>query len=158
MDPAQLIRLATELGDPKATFALEAPIEDPTLLTLGQARDLRAFAASLLQRMTSSGRSPTFNSVFTCCGNIYSAGTLSGFGHVTNVEFLTAIPEIVQEADQRMAGIQGPILVVVLAGIAISLGVVAAAGVFSFSSRRVEAGVLAARAAGSRHRSSPGSG
>ena len=145
VDRTQLFALMTALGDLKATFALTAPIRDPTRLTFDQARELQASAASLLRRMNSSGHDADFRSVFRCCGIIYPFSSLSFGGHVTDVEYLTAIPSVVHEVEQRMAAIQGPMLVVVLAGIAISLGVVAAAGLFSFGSRRVEAGVLAAR-------------
>jgi hypothetical protein len=140
----QLVRLATELGNPKAAFALEAPIVDPQNLTLDDARTLQRFVLDLRLRMTRSGRDGAFASVFTCCGNLFSGGGI-GFGHVTKVQFLTAIQEVVLHAERQIASIRPPLLVVVLAGTVISLGVVAAAGVFSFSSRRVEAGVLAAR-------------
>ena len=52
---------------------------------------------------------------------------------------------VVRIVDQRIAAVQGPIQVLFLAGLLISFGVVAAAGVFSFTSRRVDAGVLSAR-------------
>jgi putative ABC transport system permease protein len=145
VEPRQLVRLATQLGDPKADFALEAPIRDPGRLTLDEARGLQGFALELRQRMRRSGPDAAFNAVFACCGNLFSAGGLGLGGHVTNVQFLTAIQDVVLQAERRMASVRPPLLVVVLAGMAISLSVVAAAGLFSFSSRRVEAGVLAAR-------------
>jgi putative ABC transport system permease protein len=139
VDRAQLIEWATALGDPRAAFALAAPVRSDPPLTLDEARRLSAFAGTLSDRMT-SGRG-TFRQIFLCCGNTWRAFG----GHSTDVELLTAIPGIVRIVDRRMAAVQGPLQVLLLAGIAISLGIVAAAGVFSFSSRRVEAGVLATR-------------
>ncbi len=55
------------------------------------------------------------------------------------------MPGVVRIVDQRIAAVQGPIQVLFLAALAISFGVMAAAGVFSFASRRVDAGVLAVR-------------
>jgi hypothetical protein len=55
------------------------------------------------------------------------------------------MPGVVRIVDQRIAAVQGPIQVLFLAALAISFGVVDAAGIFSFASRRVDAGVLAVR-------------
>ena len=60
-------------------------------------------------------------------------------------ELLGAMTGVVRIVDQRLAAVQGPIHVLFIAALVIAFGVVAAAGIFSFSSRRVDAGVLAAR-------------
>ena len=143
----QLFRSLIQLGVPKATFALAAPLSDPATMTLDGARDLEAFAAALRLRMTAAGRDAAFRSVLTCCGRIFSHGS-SGIAHVSNVQYLSAISGVVLDAEQRIAGIRGPLTVVVLAAILISLGVVAAAGFFAFVSRQ--------RGGGRPHRSAAG--
>jgi putative ABC transport system permease protein len=139
VDRAQLLDWATALGDPRAAFALAAPVRDAPPLTLDEARDLSHFAMQLGDRMT-SGHSD-FAKIFLCCGRFWQAFG----GHSTDVELLTAMRGLVGVVDRRMAAVQGPLQVLLFAAIAISLGIIAVAGIFSFSARRVEAGVLAVR-------------
>jgi putative ABC transport system permease protein len=139
VDRAQLLQWATTLGDPRAAFALTAPVRAAPALTLDEARDLSRFAGELGARMTTGDSD--FTKIFLCCGRLYGVFQ----GHSTDVEFLTATSGVVRVVDRRMAAVQGPLLVLLLAAIAISLAIVAAAGIFSFSARRVEAGALAVR-------------
>jgi putative ABC transport system permease protein len=52
---------------------------------------------------------------------------------------------VVNQVDERLTSVQGPLLVLLIAGLGISLAIVAAAAVFVLMSRRVEAGVLSVR-------------
>ena len=65
--------------------------------------------------------------------------------HGTTTELLGTITGVVGIVDQRLAAVAGPIHVLFVAALVIAFGVVAAAGIFSFSSRRVDAGVLSVR-------------
>ncbi len=136
VDRAQLVSLSTQLGTPRARFALAAPvISEP--ITLDEARDLSVTAERLRDRMTSDRQ---LRQIFPCCGRLFFFQ-----GHGTTTELLGTMSGVVGIVDQRLAAVQGPIHVLFIAALVIAFGVVAAAGIFSFTSRRVDAGVLAAR-------------
>ncbi|MGZ8565995.1 MAG: hypothetical protein ACXWXS_02975 [Actinomycetota bacterium] len=138
VDRSQLIALATELGAPRARFAISAPVRADPPLSLDEARELSVFAERFGDQITSP-TSP-LREIFPCCGRLFF-----GSGHGTSTELLGAMSGVVRVVDQRIAAVQGPIQVLFLAGLIISFGVVATAGVFAFTSRRVDAGVLAVR-------------
>ena len=138
VDRDQLIALSNQLGMDRASFALSAPVRADPALTLEEARGLGSFADGLSRELT-VGRSP-LRTLFPCCGQLYA-----GTGHGAQFELLSAMSRAVKVVDQRIAAVQGPIQVLFLAGLFISFGVVAAAGMFSFTARRVDAGVFAVR-------------
>ena len=105
-------------------------------MSLDEARALSVFAEGFNDQIRSTS---VLREVFPCCGRLF-------FGrHTRTTELLGAMSGVVRVVDQRVAAAQGPIHVVFLAGLIIAFGVAAAAGVFSFTSRRVDAGVLAVR-------------
>ncbi|MGZ8598261.1 MAG: hypothetical protein ACXWXB_08695 [Actinomycetota bacterium] len=135
-EPDQLLDLSAALGVPRATFAWQAPaITDPPM-TLGAASDLGAFSSHFLDRASPGG---DLYEVLRCCGRWISRHGASEITITQNAGL------VVQEVRQRSAAVQGPMLVLVVAGLAIALAVVAAAGVFSVVARRVEVGVLTIR-------------
>ncbi len=136
VDRAQLVSLSTQLGRPRARFALGAPVISGPI-TLDEARDLSVTAERLRDRMTSDRE---LRSIFPCCGRLFFLQR-----HGTTTELLGTMSGVVGIVDQRLAAVQGPIHVLFVAALVIAFGVVAAAGLFSFSSRRVDAGVLSAR-------------
>jgi putative ABC transport system permease protein len=138
VDRAQLVALATQLGSPRARFAIVAPVRADPPLSLDEAHRLSAFTNHFADRLGSQ-RSP-LSDIFPCCGRLFS-----GRGQFSTAALLGAMPGVARIVDQRVAAVQGPIQVLFLAALAISFGVIAAAGVFSFASRRVDAGVLAVR-------------
>jgi hypothetical protein len=138
VDRAQLIASASRLGTPRARFTMTAPVRTDPPLTLDEARELADFAQRFDERLA-SGRTQ-LREIFPCCGRLYF-----GTRHSTLTDLLGAMSGVVHVVDQRIAAVQGPLQVLLLAGLLISFGVVAAAGVFSFTSRRVDAGVLAVR-------------
>ena len=138
VDRAQLIELATQLGSPRARFAIVAPVRADPPLSLDEAHRLSAFTNRFADQL-GSRRSP-LSDIFPCCGRLFN-----GTGQFSTAALLGATPGVVRIVDQRLAAVQGPIQVLFLAALAISFGVMAAAGVFSFASRRVDAGVLAVR-------------
>ncbi|MEO8477754.1 MAG: FtsX-like permease family protein [Actinomycetota bacterium] len=140
MDPAQLLRIATSLGEHVATFAWQAPVRASPPLTMEQARAVSRFAENLLARMERHGT--PLGQAARCCGFWRYPG--GGFVPAENV-FRTAMPDIVKTVEGRSAASQAPILVLSVAALVIAMAVVAAAAAFSFASRRVEAGVLTAR-------------
>ena len=136
VDRAQLVSLSRQLGTPRARFALAAPVIGEQI-TLDEARTLSVMAERLRFRMTTDRQ---LRQIFPCCGRLFFFQ-----GHGTVTELLGAMTGVVRIVDQRLAAVQGPIHVLFIAALVIAFGVVAAAGIFSFSSRRVDAGVLAAR-------------
>jgi hypothetical protein len=129
--------LETALGQRSATFAWQAPVRVEPPLTLDEARELRTFIGSLERRM--SDVHDPFGRLFSCCGRFWGS-PVGG-----QIDVRNSIPEVISQVEERAAAVQGPIKVIQLAGLAIAVGVIAAAGAFTFSSRRVEAGVLSIR-------------
>jgi putative ABC transport system permease protein len=135
-EPEQLLDLSAALGVPRATFAWQAPaITDPPM-TLEAASDLGAFSGHFLDR---AGPGGDLFEVLSCCGRRFSRHGASEVTITQNAGL------VVHEVRQRSAAVQGPMLVLVVAGLAIALSVVAAAAVFSVVGRRVEVGVLTIR-------------
>ena len=135
-DLARMIDLSTSLGFTSATFAWQAPVRTDLPLTLGQAGDLATFATKLEDRMGPGG---DLRRLFECCGRVYSRHGSSDVTFTSNAEL------VVHDVRQRIATVQAPMLVLLFAGLAIALAVVAAAGVFAAVGRRVEMGVLTIR-------------
>ncbi|MGH2630986.1 MAG: hypothetical protein ACRDHI_10590, partial [Actinomycetota bacterium] len=128
--------LSETLGFRRATFAWQAPaIADPPL-TLSQASRLAVFSDGLMRRMSVDG---SLFRLFRCCGRIYYRGGSSEVTFTGNADL------VVHQVEQRIAAVQGPMVVLLVAGLAIALAVVAGAGIFVVLGRRVEMGVLTIR-------------
>ena len=136
VDRSQLISLSTQLGSPRARFALAAPVGSEPM-SLDEAHTLAVTGERLRHRLTSDRE---LRRIFPCCGRLFFFE-----GHGTTTELLGTMSGVIRVVDQRLAAVQGPIHVLFVAALVIAFGVVAAAGIFSFTSRRVDAGVLAAR-------------
>ncbi len=132
----QVIELTRELGGSSATFSWQAPVAAPTGVTLEDVRSLDAYQAQV--GTFSFGETP-IGRILGCCGRwgppVEDAETTFG----------SLIHEVVEEAERRIATIQGPAQVLELAALAVALVVVAAAGAFGMRTRRVEAAWLFAR-------------
>ena len=135
-DLDRLLELSTDLGQREATFAWQAPTRADPPLTLDAASELAGFSERLVERMSEGG---DLFGLFRCCGERFTRrGTADVL--VTGNAGL-----VVQEVQQRAAAVQGPMLVLLVTGLAIAFAVVAAAGIFSVVGRRVEMGVLTIR-------------
>ena len=135
-EPEQLLDLSAALGTRRATFAWQAPAITEPQMTLEDASELAASSARFLDR---AGPGGDLFEVLRCCGRWLSRHGVSEITITQNAGL------VVQEVRQRSAAVQGPMLVLVVTGLAIALAVVAAAGVFSVVARRVEVGVLTIR-------------
>jgi hypothetical protein len=135
-DLARMIELSRSLGFGSATFAWQAPARTDPPLTLAQAGDLATFATKLEERMGPGG---DLRRLFTCCGLV---NTREGSSEVT---FASNAELVVRGVRQRIATVQAPMLVLLVAGLALALAVVAGAGFFAAVSRRIEMGVLTIR-------------
>lgn len=135
------IPLTESVGGDSATFAWEAPVAAGQELTLDEARDLQAFIQEFQADM--SDRSGELWEVFRCCGRQYAT---SGSLFVrSNAEYTSQISRVVNEVDRRMTTIEGPVQLLLAAGLLVAAAVVAGAGAFAMATRRVEATYLFAR-------------
>jgi putative ABC transport system permease protein len=121
--------LETALADERPLARWEFPL-DKSALTLPQAEALEAHLGSIERRLDDPEGS----------------ALLAPFNFP---DHFTVLPEIVDGARQTLAGIESSVRFLSLAGMVVSLVMIAAAGVYSLRRRRVEATVLSARGVGS---------
>jgi putative ABC transport system permease protein len=142
LEPDQLISAAEALGSPAATFGWQAPLRPDVALTLEDARELEEFAGEVRARMSAEGTA--LGELFDCCHPREFTLTRTG-GETT---FRSQIGSVIHEAEERLAAIEGPGRLLQVAGIVVSVAVLAAAGAFAHVARRTEAGLLFARGVG----------
>jgi len=121
----------------KASFGLEAPATERRL-TLRNAQALAGFATRFHTDMADRGTS--LHDLFRCCGR-----QGAGFRDLTYATFGTAAPQVLAQVEQRLIPVEGPVQLLLAAGLAVALAVTAAAGAFAARARRVEARFLEAR-------------
>jgi hypothetical protein len=141
----RVLDLLRDLEQTSATFQWLAPIADPASISLEQARDLRAYHRELDARMHDQD---DLGGDFLCCQRWFYGGFgTGGFGGPASALtiFESSIGYAVDEAQGRVVAVEGPSRVLGLAGAAVALVVVAAAGAFSVRARRIESAWLFAR-------------
>jgi putative ABC transport system permease protein len=139
-------RLTARLGSDSATFGWEAPVLAGRELTLDQARQVQAFVQRFQDDM--SDRNGELWEVFRCCGRQYEESDeddIFQFFLRSNAEYTSNITRVVSEVDKRMTTIEGPVQLLLAAGLVVAAAVVAGAGAFAMATRRVEATYLFAR-------------
>jgi putative ABC transport system permease protein len=143
-DMADAVRLTARLGSDSATFGWEAPVARGQQLTLSQARDLQGFIQRLQEDM--ADRTGELWEVFRCCGRQFEVLEEGVFPFLrSNAEYTSQITRVVSEVDKRMTAIEGPVQLLLAAGLLVAAAVVAGAGAFAMATRRVEATYLFAR-------------
>jgi putative ABC transport system permease protein len=140
-DLGDAVRLTDSLGSDSATFGWEAPVASGQELTLEQARELQAFIQRFQADM--ADRSGELYEVFRCCGRQYA--TSGSLFLRSNAEYTSQITRVVSQVDKRMTAIEGPVQLLLFAGLLVAAAVVAGAGAFAMATRRVEASYLFAR-------------
>lgn len=121
--------LDTALGDERPLARWEFPL-DKNNLTLAQAEALDEDIRSIERQLDDP----------------QGSALLAPFNFP---DHFTVLPEIVDGAQETLAGIQTSVRFLSLAGMVVSFVMIAAAGVYSLRRRRVEATVLSARGVGS---------
>ena len=107
-----------------------APLRRKEPITLEQARDLEAFATRFDERFRTEQR---FSEVFC-------------FPCFRGIPFVSSnISQVVLQTERRLAPVEGPVRLVLVAGLLVALAVIAGAGVFAVATRRTETGLLFAR-------------
>ena len=142
--PEEAVRLTRELRDPEERdldYGWVAPIEGLSL-NVDEARDVRAYAARVLGEVTD--RKTRVGRLFACCGRGYVAGS-GFFSGRRDTEFRSSMPLVLREVDRWAATIEGPLRLLLIAGLGVSAAVVAAAAAFAVAGRRTEAALLHAR-------------
>ena len=154
VDPADAIRITEDLFDPdeldvgfefgpKPSADLDygwvAPIDDATL-TVDEARAVRSYAGRILGAVTDRGTE--LGRLFDCCGRTYGGSFF--FGR-RDTEFRSAMPLVLREVERRAATVEGPLRLLLIAGLGVAASVVAAAAAFAVAGRRTEAALLHAR-------------
>ena len=108
----------------------DAPLRRKEPITLDQARELQTFADDYENLFRTDER---FSEVFCFqCFRGVPAATSN-------------IRQVVLQTDRRLAPVEGPVRLVLVAGLLVALAVIAGAGVFAVATRRTETGLLFAR-------------
>ena len=139
-DLKDAVPLTARLGSDSATFGWEAPVAGGQEITLEQARELQAFIQRF--QVDLSDRTGELYEVFRCCGRQYVA---SSVWFRSYADYTSQISRVVSEVDKRMTAIEGPVQLLLAAGLLVAAAVVAGAGAFTMATRKVEAVYLFAR-------------
>lgn len=143
-DEEEAARLFEELRLPTVSRVWQAPIAAGTSPTREEARRLVAFIDRRFRRSIEDPRT-AMGEAFRCCGATV-VGNRRFFGRViTNLR--SDLPLVVRAAERRLATIEEPGKVLVIAGVVVAVAVIAAGGAFGMAARRVEAQLLFARGA-----------
>ena len=144
-DPDQVLTLLGDLEQRSATFRWQAPIADPGAVSIEQARALEVFQREIGTRIRDR---QDLGAEFLCCQRWFYGGfvnrTPGNLGSALTV-FASSIGYAVDDAEKRIVAVEGPARVLGIAGVAVALVVIAAAGAFSVRARRIEASWLFAR-------------
>ena len=134
----EAVRLSRDLRDLEQRdldYAWVAPIDDLSL-DVDEARDVRAYAARILGEVTD--RKSRLGRLFRCCGRAYGGF----FFFRRDAEFRSSMPLVLREVDRRTATVEGPLRLLLIAGLGVAAAVVAAAAAFAVAGRRTEAAFL----------------
>ena len=108
----------------------DAPLRTKEPVTLDEARELQGFADDFDRRFRTEQK---FSDAFC-------------FQCFRGIPFVTSnIREVVLQTERRLAPVEGPVRLVLVAGLLVALAVIAGAGVFAVATRRTETGLLFAR-------------
>ena len=153
MEPAEVLRLTERLydpdvldlppgveGSPDLDYGWVAPVEGLPL-TVDEVRGVRDYADAVFDRVTDRGTE--MGRLFACCGLDFLAGTF--FSGRRDVEFRSAMPLMIREVERRSATVEGPLRLLLIAGLGVAGAVVAASAAFAVAGRRTEAALLHAR-------------
>jgi putative ABC transport system permease protein len=140
LDRQAVMHALGDLREEQATFQWDAPIADPGNVSLEQVEAFSAYHLAAERRV--SDEDTPLGQLFDCCEDWHWTG-----GGTTT--FMSGSGYVVADARERIAAVEGPTRVLEIAGVAVALAVVAAAGAFAIRARRVEAAWLFARGSSS---------
>jgi putative ABC transport system permease protein len=135
----QFTDLTKGVGGRDADLGWVAPVGGLPL-TLDEAREVNTYTGELTHEMTN--RQSRIGRLFRCCGRSYGGSFF--FGR-RDTEFRSAMPLVMREVERRAATVEGPLRLLLIAGLGVAAAVVAAAAAFAVAGRRTEAALLHAR-------------
>jgi putative ABC transport system permease protein len=135
----QLVDLSSAVGERDADLGWVAPVTELPL-TLDEAREVNEYTGALTREVTNRGSK--VGRLFRCCGRSYGGSFF--FGR-RDTEFRSAMPLVMREVERRAATVEGPLRLLLIAGLGVAAAVVAAAAAFAVAGRRTEAALLHAR-------------
>lgn len=115
-----------------ARYVWEAPVSLRDPMTLEEARDLQTFMTNLNDALRDRGSelAEAFGCV-RCFSN--------------DPQIITQMSGVLSETDVRLAPVEGPVRLLLTAGLLVALMIIAAAGAFAVATRRTESALLFAR-------------
>ena len=140
VDRDQVIDYSRELNKHDVDLGFSAPVADLPL-TLDEARQVRSYTSGVMDEVTH--RRTEIGRLFACCGRTW--GRRAFFVGLRDTEFRSAAPIVIREAERRTATVEGPLRLLLIAGLGVAAAVVAAAAAFAVAGRRTEAALLHAR-------------
>jgi putative ABC transport system permease protein len=135
----ELADLTQAVGERDVDLGWVAPVSGLPL-TLDEAREVDAYTNEVKLEVTD--RRTKVGRLFMCCG--LSFGGSFFFGR-RDTEFRSAMPLVMREVERRAATVEGPLRLLLIAGLGVAAAVVAAAAAFAVAGRRAEAALLHAR-------------
>jgi putative ABC transport system permease protein len=140
VDRDDLLGYSRELRQTDVDLGFSAPVTDLPL-TLDEAREVRRYTTAVKNEV--SHRRTELGRLFECCGRIW--GRTFFFVGARDTEFRSAAPFVIREAERRTATVEGPLRLLLIAGLGVAAAVVAAAAAFAVAGRHTEAALLHAR-------------
>ena len=135
----ELVEMARALGAFDADYGWVMPVH-PGPLPVDRAREIARYATETIQKAGS--HTTSLGRLLLCCGTNFGRGF---FFHRRDIEFRSEMPGVLREVDRREAAIEGPLRLLLIAGLGVAAAVVAAAAAFAVAGRRTEAALLHAR-------------
>jgi hypothetical protein len=136
----EVIDLTRVLGNVYVDLGWVAPATGLPL-TIDEAREINDYTGAVLREVTQ--RRTELGRLFACCGRT-SPG--AGFAEeLSNTEFRSSMSLVLREVERRAASVEGPLRLLLIAGLGVAAAVVAAAAAFAVAGRRTEAALLHAR-------------
>jgi putative ABC transport system permease protein len=134
----QLVDISQALGHIDADYAWTLPVRQGPL-TLDDARAINSYSLHTIREAAIRG-SESWR-VLRCCGTTYQRG----FPFRRDIEFRSSMPLVLQEVERRAASIEGPLRLLLVAGLVVAGAAVAASAAFAVAGRRTEVALLHAR-------------
>lgn len=125
------VHISSEVRAESVLQLFEVPLALRVPMTLDEARQLEALSRSFETSVRDENSRLGKNFCFQCFGG----------GPETN----SLISIVVSQTEKRVAPVEGPVRLLLVAGVLVAIAVVAAAGAFAVATRRIEADLLYAR-------------
>ena len=126
-----IVHVSSELRVESVLQRFEVPIAPRASMTLDDARDVQSLSRTLVSNLGDETSRLGRNFCFACFGG--------------GPDTTSLISLVVSAAERRVAPVEGPVRLLLVAGVLVAISVVAAAGAFAVATRRVEADLLYAR-------------